>query len=91
MSDANGTPIIAPEVTPSIVGDVSAAAAVEDASEMTQEGRTATTLDAAMELRLGHAVRLSREEQRHTEAADILGELLQTACVGILFLCDKEL
>ena len=55
------------------------ASAVEDASEMTVEGRTATHLDAAMDLRLGHAVRLSREEDRHTEAADILGELLQTA------------
>lgn len=52
-----------------------------DASEMTEEGRAATTLDPAMELRLGHAVRLSREEDRHTEAADILGDLLQVACV----------
>ena len=63
----------------SLVESSISAADVEDASEMTQEGRTATQLEAAMDLRLGHAIRLSREEDRHTEAADILGELLQTA------------
>ena len=50
-------------------------------AELTEEGKTATSLDPAMELRLAHAVRLSREEDRHTEAADILGDLLQAACV----------
>ena len=47
-----------------------------------QEGKTATQLDAAAQLRLDHAVRLSRAENRHAEAADILGGLMTSWCVA---------
>ena len=50
-------------------------------AEITAEGRSALKLDAAMALRLEEAKRLSRSENNHKDAADILGDLLQAACV----------
>jgi hypothetical protein len=59
-----------------------AAAAEAQASELTAEGRTALALDPAMELALQAAIRQSREERNHKDAADALGDLLKAACVA---------
>lgn len=47
--------------------------------DITEEGMSATDLDASLHQRLSHAVSLSREEGRHSEAADILGDLIKVA------------
>ena len=49
--------------------------------EITEEGRTALQLDPAMALTLARAIRLSREEHNHKDAADSLGDLLKEPCV----------
>jgi hypothetical protein len=48
-----------------------------DVPDLTEEGRTATALDAALELRLQHAVALSEKDGKHAEAADLLSVLLK--------------
>ena len=56
-------------------------AAAAASAELTTEGRTALALDPAMELALQAAIRQSREERNHKDAADSLGDLLKAACV----------
>jgi hypothetical protein len=56
-----------------------AGAAAPAPLEITEEGRTALSLDPAMALTLERAIHLSRVEHSHKDAADSLGDLLKEA------------
>ena len=47
--------------------------------DVTEEGQTAVELESSMQQKLSQAVHLSRAEGRHSEAADILGDLIKLA------------
>ena len=47
--------------------------------DVTVEGTTAVELESSMAQKLAQAIHLSRAEGRHSEAADILGDLIKVA------------
>ena len=63
--------------------DAAASSAAASDVAITAEGASATALDPAIALRLGHAVRLVEKEKKFDEASDILGSLMQEWCVSV--------